>query len=60
RDDPDDGSETNAEPGDWDQIAGAGLDSWDGYHTVRPYATAKNVITVGAVNDATGVMAAFS
>ena len=60
RDDPDDGSETNAEPGDLDQIAGAGLDSWDGYHTVRPYATTKNVITVGAVNDATGVMAAFS
>lgn len=60
RNDPNDGSETNAEPGDWDQIAGLGLDSWDGYHTIPPYGTAKNVITVGAINDATGAMAGFS
>ncbi|UCD93509.1 MAG: S8 family serine peptidase, partial [Candidatus Zixiibacteriota bacterium] len=60
RNDPDDGSETAAQPGDWDQIAGAGAGSWDGYHTVVPVVTAKNVITVGAINDATDAMSVFS
>ena len=58
RNDPDDDSETNDQPGDWDQIVGA--DSWNGYHTCVPYGTAKNVICVGAINDATGAMSAFS
>jgi len=60
RNDPNDGSATNAQPGDWDQIAGADADSWDGYHTIAPVKTAKNVITVGAINDATSAMANFS
>jgi len=58
RDDPDDGSETVDEPGDWDQIAGAG--TWDGYHTVHHPGTAKNGITVGAINDNTNAMSDLS
>ncbi|MCD4710692.1 MAG: S8 family serine peptidase [Bacteroidales bacterium] len=46
------------QPGDWDQVVGAG--TWNGFHTIPPVSTAKNVITVGAVDDATGNMAAFS
>jgi hypothetical protein len=58
RDDPDDGSQTAAEPGDWDQIAGAG--SWDGYHTLHYPSTAKNGITVGAIDDNTNAMSVLS
>lgn len=45
-------------PSDADQVDGAG--SWDGYHTAKSYGTAKDVITVGAINDATGAMSTFS
>lgn len=58
RNDPGDGSETNAQPGDWDQIVGA--DSWDGYHTIRANGTAKNVITVGSIDDSDSSMSDHS
>lgn len=58
RNDPPPVNVTAAQPGDWDQIAGAG--GWNGHHTIPPYGTAKNVITVGAINDATGLMSDFS
>lgn len=46
---------TANQPADWDQGNGNG-----GYRTVAPPATGKNIITVGAINDATGNMAPFS
>lgn len=55
RDDPDDGSETAAQPGDWDQGTGN-----NGYDTLPPPKSAKNIITVGAIDDATNLMADFS
>jgi uncharacterized protein YegL len=60
RNDPGGGVETDAQPADWDQIPGAGTDSWNGFHTIPPYGTSKNVITVGAINDATNNMSTFS
>lgn len=44
-----------APPADWDQGVGN-----NGYDTLAPPATAKNIITIGAINDATGAMSAFS
>lgn len=44
-----------ATPADWDQGTGN-----NGYATVAPPTAAKNIITVGAINDATGNMSNFS
>ena len=46
---------TPAQPGDWDQGTGN-----NGYRTVAMPGTAKNIITVGAIDDATGNMTNFS
>jgi len=55
RNDPAGGLATAAQPADWDQgSANAGFD------TLIPPSTAKNVISVGAINDATGAMSTFS
>lgn len=55
RNDPDPGNATPAQPADWDQGTGN-----NGYDTIAPPSTAKNIITVGAINDATGAMCGFS
>ncbi len=55
RDDPADDSETPAQPSDADQGTGNG-----GYDTVAPPASAKNIISVGAINDANSAMYAES
>jgi hypothetical protein len=55
RNDPPGGLQTPTQPADWDQGVGNG-----GYDTVGPIATAKNIITVGAIDDATGGMSTFS
>lgn len=49
---------SDEQPADWDQISGD--ESWQGFHTVAPMGTAKNVIGVGAINDSTGTMSSFS
>jgi subtilisin family serine protease len=55
RHNPTDGSQTLAQPGDWDQGTGNA-----GYATLAPPGTAKNIITVGAVNDFNSQITAFS
>jgi hypothetical protein len=56
RNDPTNGTGTSAaKPADWDQGSGN-----NGYATIAPPSTAKNVITVGAIDDANSNMAEFS
>ncbi len=46
---------TAAQPADWDQGTGNA-----GFATISPPSTAKNVISVGAIDDATGLISNFS
>ncbi len=56
RNDPTDATViTAARPADWDQGAGN-----NGFATIAPPSTAKNIISVGAIDDATGLMSTFS